>query len=205
MFHIATPSGSWYFSGMPGERADEDVYEVKDDMFPPIESNTSDDLWWHKHENLHRTNPHVEKFRVVPREDTLHHFLAAFSKSASNMHALKHASLWAPLGGLVWRIAYSAPAQLTTLYGPPGIDQSPARQLWRRVGAWRPDASLHKFFQEIGAARHGGKMLEYWNVEEYGDVLLDLDLFEDSLAAFPRYDGVYPRMSLMKDWYLRRT
>jgi hypothetical protein len=48
-------------------------------------------------------------------------------------------------------------------------------------------------------------MLEYWNVEEYGDVLLDPDLFEDSLAAFLRYDGVYHKMSLMKDWYLRRT
>jgi hypothetical protein len=80
MFHIATPPGSWYFSGMPEETAD--------DMFPPIESNTSDDLWWHKRENLHRTNLHDEKFRVVPREDTLYPFLAAFSKSASNMHAL---------------------------------------------------------------------------------------------------------------------
>jgi hypothetical protein len=44
MFHIATPPGSWYFSGMPEETADEDGYKVTDDMFPPIESNTSDDL-----------------------------------------------------------------------------------------------------------------------------------------------------------------
>jgi hypothetical protein len=58
---------------------------------------------------------------------------------------------------------------------------------------------LHKLFQEIGTARHGGELLEYWNVEEHGDVLLDPDLFEYSLAAFLRYDGVYPRMSLMKD------
>jgi hypothetical protein len=48
-------------------------------------------------------------------------------------------------------------------------------------------------------------MPEYWKVEEHGDVLLDPDLFEDSLTAFPRYDRVYHKMSLMKDWYLRRT
>lgn len=178
---------------------------MTDDMYPPLEDGSARDLLWHNEETLYRTNDHVPKFRVVTIEETMQPFLGAFAKAASNMQALKAASLWAPLDGLAWGVAYAKPGELTTLYGPPGENKSPVRQLWWRVGPWRPNTSLHKLFKDIGHKEHGEDLVEHWNVEPYGDALLDQEAFQESLAAFPRYSEVYPKLSLMKDWYLRRT
>ncbi|KAF2704883.1 hypothetical protein K504DRAFT_461134 [Pleomassaria siparia CBS 279.74] len=205
-FHTTTPSGSWYFRGLPGaaEVEDEDGYEVTDDMYPPLESNTSHDLRWHRHDSLNHQPHYVEQFQIIPREETLHPFLAAFAKSASNMHALKSASLSALLDDLddeVWGVAYSQPGEFATLWGPQRNERSSARELWWSVGAWRPDASLHELFQGIGAAKHGGDMTEYWNFRYYGgDMLLGPEVFKLSLAALPRSDRVYSRMSCVKDY-----
>jgi hypothetical protein len=202
MFSPTTPSGSWYFRGASGEGENDVGYEVTDNMYPPLETGNAQDMPWHNADAHHSSNDYVSKFRSVPNDETIRPFLAAFAEAASTrMHALKAASLWTnTLEGLAWGIAYAIPGQLATLYERPGQDNLPDRQLWWKVGSWRPDSFLHKLFQDIGRAEHGEELIEHW-----GDALLGREDFEESLAAFPRYSGTYPRLSLMKDWYLRRT
>jgi hypothetical protein len=128
-----------------------------------------------------------EAFRHIPNEHIMHPFLEAFAKAAQTMQSLKAFSLWSPLArGLAWGIAYARPVEPATVYSP-GHDFRDYRQIWWKVGDWRPDGELHQLFQNIGRSQYGETLLEYWNVgEEPGENhLTDQETFEESLAALP--------------------
>jgi hypothetical protein len=71
-----------------------------------------------------------------------------------------------------WRTAYPAASRLQFL--------SPT--LWK-VHRWRPSASLHEQFQNIGRAGYGEELLEHWNGDEDG--WTDQEIFTESLPALP--------------------
>jgi len=193
MFHPMAPSGSWYFHGIDGEGQYDIGYQVTANMYPPLNSSDPRDANWHFEEFLNSANA-PRCFRDVPNEEIMHPFLEAFAKAASNMHALRAFSLWSPLAWAhAWGIAYARPGEqptIGTLYPPPAHCSS-SRQLCWQVGRWRPSASLHEQFRNIGRAGYGEDLLEQW--EDEGG-WTDQETFTESLAAFLSL-GEYPGWS----------
>lgn len=98
---------------------------------------------------------------------------------------MKALTLWPPLAcGLAWGIAHARPGEHATVFSP-GSDFCDSRQLWWKVGSWRPDDELHRLFQDIGHIQHDGEMLEYWNEGDEGSFLPGQETFVESLAALP--------------------
>jgi hypothetical protein len=101
MFHMSTPSGSWYFKEPPGTRSPPNRPERHaTGDYPPLADTEKDVEFGNQvHEMGLRWDdmerPHA--FRVQPNEDTLVPFLAAFAKAAANMPALKTFAIWSPL------------------------------------------------------------------------------------------------------------
>jgi hypothetical protein len=194
MFHPMAPLGSWYFHGIDGEGQYDVGYQVTENMYPPLNSSDRRDANWHFQESYGSTIA-PRCFRNVPNEEMMHPFLEAFAKAAGNMHALRAFSLWSPLAwGNAWGIAYARPGEQPTLYSPSAACSS-SRQLWWKVGRWRPRASLHELFQDIGRAGYGEELLEHWNDDDGG--WTDRETFTESLAAFPSL-GEYPAWSSVK-------
>lgn len=223
MFHIRSPSGSWYFQGPAGEgRREKGDYIQEDLAYPPLVDGDSDEEWHHASaEHPRRSLP---TFRVVPINDIMEPFLGSFARAAANMPRLKEALLWAPLefhpddgegeetddededveddetgaedddehgderteiinptaialypdDALAWGIAYVAPGGLAFDVGQ---DNSPYRQLWWRVGQWRPSKELHELFQEIGEAQDSSALKVSWTDSQYGDGLVAREWF----------------------------
>ncbi|KAG9233483.1 hypothetical protein BJ875DRAFT_43995 [Amylocarpus encephaloides] len=76
---------------------------------------------------------------------------------------------------LSWGVVYVAPNEYTfssLRRDGPGESYLDSRQLWWKVGKWRPDAELHNLFQQIGKNR-GEKLIEYWEDNCYGSGLVD--------------------------------
>ncbi|KAF9694881.1 hypothetical protein EKO04_006886 [Ascochyta lentis] len=191
MFHPMTPSGSWYFCGANGKGASDVGYQVTDAMYPPLESNNPQDANWHFEETLDAVKAPVY-FRGVPNEGTLNPFLEAFAKAASTMHALRVFTLWSPLAnGLGWGISYARPGERATFYSPDD-DFSLSRQLWWRVGNWRPESELHKLFQGIGRLKYDKEVVEHWNEESGGSALSNQEVFTESKAALTVSGSTYP-------------
>ena len=193
MFHISTPSGSWYFCGLPGVGPTEG-FDVTDDVYPPlatIDRDSNDDLevadldW--DHEYYH------SQFRVEPNEEMLVPFLKAFAKAAALMPSLKEFALWLPFKfnpldldaykdfdaeqvstfvdlDLAWGIAYTKPYEKAFMTFP-GKDFFRNRQIWWKVAKWRPDLELHSLFQKIGLGKHGKNLIEYWGANDSGEGL----------------------------------
>jgi hypothetical protein len=96
-FHMVSPSGSWYFKGLPGIGATAG-YEVTDAHYPPLEPTDDDE----KADN-ERPDSGVDlevvtvRYRIDPNEDTIVPFLAAFARAATLMPKLKQAMIWSPL------------------------------------------------------------------------------------------------------------
>ncbi|KAF3041659.1 hypothetical protein E8E12_001666 [Didymella heteroderae] len=223
MFHIRSPSGSWYFQGPPGElKRDKGDYFQEHPTYPPLDDGDSDEEWHYASAEHPRRN--LPTFRVVPINDMMEPFLESFAKAAANMPRLKDALLWAPLefhpddgegeesddededvendeteaedndervdeltetidpiaialypdDALAWGIAYVAPGGLAFDMGQ---DNSPSRQLWWRVGQWRPSKELHELFQKIGEAQASNALKEFWTDSQYGDGLVAREWF----------------------------
>jgi hypothetical protein len=137
---------------------------------------------------------------VDPNEETLVPFLTAFANAAALMPSLKEVALWSPLtfnvpqdldayedfdtsqvsnfvdAELAWGVAYTAPGveAFTTVAGE---DFSKDRQIWWKVGKWRPDPEQHRLFQQIGRGKHGEALTEYWDDDYSGDGLGIRDWF----------------------------
>ena len=203
MFHMVTPTGTWYFQGLPGVGASEG-YEITEQSYPPLETTEMDessDFYIIDYYNWveHRV---IAQYRVMPNDETLVPFLTAFAKSAALMPLLKEVALWCPLefrtenthlsndyenfdisqvskyqGELAWGVGYTKPGTLA-FTSKPGEDFAPLRQLWWKVGKWRPDPGLHNLFQKIGRSEHGEDLAEYWADEWWGDGLVGRDEFE---------------------------
>jgi hypothetical protein len=136
---------------------------------------------------------HQFLFRISPNEDTLGPFLTSFAKATAHMPELKHAVLWSPIGWnadsdddlgpvfdyydppeefysgshlFAWGFVYAAPSCPLSYESNPGEMYCEARQLWWKVGQWRPDEELHSALQKIGAHKHGENLKEYWEDDE---------------------------------------
>jgi hypothetical protein len=208
LFHISSPSGAWYFQGPKGEGYITEGYEITDAMYPPLESTAEDrnldmDV---DEEGLHRYDGVSASFRVKPMDETLVPFLLSFAKAASSMHKLKEAAIWTAIswspydayegyeeedfnaaeeigkrtdGQLAWGIVYAKPGGCP-LDTKPGEHSSNARQIWWKVGKWRPNLYLHEQFQQIGVDQDE-RLIEYWNDDEYGQGLVESRVFGNSL------------------------
>jgi hypothetical protein len=95
-----------------------------------------------------------------------------------------------PDESLAWGITYVAPGGLAF---DGGENDSSARQLWWRVGQWRPSKELHQLFQMIGKAQHGHQLMEYWSDSEYGNGLVAQEwfsresVFTSNCEPYPQY------------------
>jgi hypothetical protein len=102
-----------------------------------------------------------------------------------------------PHTALAWGIAYVAP------YGVPfdnGEANCPSRQIWWRVGQWRPNAELHKAIQVIGRSQNEEPPLEHWIDSVYGDGLVERDWFSRE-SVFPHVDEPYPAYCWLEQDY----
>lgn len=213
MFHIAAPSGSWYFQGLH-DVGSVKGFDVTDDMYPPLtttDEDTNDCL------EAMNTDWDLEKqpfqFRIKPDEELLVPFLTAFARALAHMPSLKDAALWSPLGfssepleepdectdsecdqidifsdagygtSLAWGVAYRAPGE-KAFDTRIGEDFCASRQLWWGVAKWRPDPDLHELFQQVGKDRHYGEMKEYWDSAGAEAALFDRDDF-DNFPSMP--------------------
>ncbi|KAJ8115789.1 hypothetical protein OPT61_g2644 [Boeremia exigua] len=219
MFHIAAPSGSWYFQGPPEAKVFEKYSSPQHEPeYPPLQDSEEDG--WHDRDSHPEQN--VPTFRVIPVDQTILPFLASFARAAANMPKLIEAMLWAPLSlqtdvetghdsddsgdepenesgadnnqidrsafalypddSLAWGIAYIAPGQLAF---DGGESDSSGRQLWWRVGHWRPGQELRELFRRIGQAQWGPQVIEHWTDSRYGDGLVAREWFsEESVFTF---------------------
>ncbi|KAF1962874.1 hypothetical protein CC80DRAFT_521817 [Byssothecium circinans] len=204
MFHMSTPSGSWYFRGTHGDGVMEG-YDIPDDAYPPLETierDYDDDSevvdWQCSWDRLYEAS----QFRVEPINEMIVPFLTAFAKSAALMSSLREFALWCPLQfsplhegdyenydyhsvsgfteyGLAWGIAYTKPGE-EAFMNAPGTDFSSNRQIWWMVSKWRPQHKLHSLFQRIGLDKHGEGLDEHWGADEATDgLLIHRDWFQD--------------------------
>jgi hypothetical protein len=201
MFHMVSPNGTWYFKGLPGIGANEG-YAVTERSYPPLAMTAEDetvdvDLMEYQWD----ANMLCAQYRVDPNDEVIVPFLMAFARAAAAMPSLQVAQLWAALTfnprsicayedfdprqvckegayNLAWGLAYSRPGtEAVMLY--PGESFCAARQLWWKVGRWRPELDLHRLFQRIGQNEHGDGLVEYWDDADCGDLLVERDVFEE--------------------------
>lgn len=99
MFHVATPSGSWYFDGPRGEGHVSGGREIQEHDYPPYQVTEDDDDQHAEYEErpLAFESKLDFQFRVSPNNERLEPFLESFAKAASNMPKLRRAVLWSPL------------------------------------------------------------------------------------------------------------
>jgi hypothetical protein len=99
MFHMVSPSGTWYFQGFHGEGGNMSGFEVTDASYPSFEATEEDN----EMVDYVDTNGHVEtdsissRFRIVPNDNILRPFLEGFARATSQMRMLKEAALYCPL------------------------------------------------------------------------------------------------------------
>jgi hypothetical protein len=144
-------------------------------------------------------------FRISPNENVMVPFLTSFAKAAIHMPKLRRYVLWSPLKWdvdgndsadpafdyyeppgasynyrdcLAWGLAYYAPNEGRPFDINRGENNSKSRQLWWKVGEWRPSKELHDSFQRIGRREHGEDMKEYCDDEEFGQGLVHRGYFD---------------------------
>jgi hypothetical protein len=196
-FHMTTPSGTWYFQGLPGVRLGAtEGFHITEKSYPPLETTQEDEETCSEMADYNWDDNYFgAQYRVDPNNEVLVPFLTAFAKAASLMPSLKETVLWSPLKisaeslseyddfdfsevtedkatELAWGIAYAKPS-VKTYMEYPNKDLIPERQIWWKVGNWRPDPLLHSLFQRIGQKEHGEGLAEY-----FGPHLVHRDEFE---------------------------
>ena len=99
MFHIASPSGTWYFQSPCKKWGQSTGYFPQGHpLYPPLGDYESDEDWHYATaDTISESFRPSPKFRVTPNEETLAPFLESFANAAANMPKLKEAILWAPL------------------------------------------------------------------------------------------------------------
>ena len=102
IFHMSTPSGSWYFdepTGLSLGSAKVGYRVAEADMYPPLVFSEKDDLlWWETCEmDLLEAQCNDFQYRVVPNNATLVPLLTGFAKATGHMPRLRTFALWSPL------------------------------------------------------------------------------------------------------------
>ncbi|KAF2686377.1 hypothetical protein K458DRAFT_476867 [Lentithecium fluviatile CBS 122367] len=191
MFHMVSPSAAWYFEGPRGEGREMIGYEVNESSYPPLDTTESDKDWDTEVDEHGRTFEHYScsHFRISPNDNMLGPFLASFAKAAANMPDLRLAILWSPLkwdvdngdsdeeepfdyfeppeefypGDLAWGLKYNARIGKAVFIRRPEGGSREARQIWWKVGNWRPSPEIHDLFREIGREKYGEALKEHWD------------------------------------------
>jgi hypothetical protein len=211
-FHMTTPSGAWYFKGLQNDGGIGGYELQSDDSYPPFEQTAQDEEADENVDYVDYQETAKAQFRVMPDDDTLGPFLAAFAESTKYMPSLKEAALWCPLkfsigdmGGfykdydaselkqddvenIAWGIAYTAPGE-KAFSEHPGTSNAAARQLWWKVGKCRPSPHVCDLVRQVGRQQHDEELIEYWGDEYYGDGLVDRNVFElFEWRVFPEFN-----------------
>ncbi|KAJ4301307.1 hypothetical protein N0V90_003398 [Kalmusia sp. IMI 367209] len=162
LFHIAAPSGEWYFQSPLGEgKHDAGLHLAEYAAYLSFDEE-HDEEWCYQERDSY---PYARcTFRVVPIDEHLAPFLDAFARAATNMPRLVEAWLWAPLSfnpedmseeqdseimemyeGLNsgWGIVYNAPGAPDTT----GNGVTTTRRIRWRVGPWSPSSELRQSFR----------------------------------------------------------
>jgi hypothetical protein len=96
MFHMTTPRGGWYFEGLKGNGRASEGFLVDRSSYPPLGPDERDGVVddSEESERMGRQWERVQalQFRVIPNNEVLTPFLAAFAKAAANMPSLKMAA-----------------------------------------------------------------------------------------------------------------
>jgi hypothetical protein len=201
-FHVVAPSGSWYFQGPRGEGGTMRGHGIDESSYP---SDNEDLDCINRYVQYDRGLGY--SFRVSPNDEILNPFLVSFAKAAANMPQLRQAVLWSHVrweldgddtygpeafdyfeapwlddlsetnGDLAWGLAYNRPRLEHSFATNPGERNCEARQIWWKVGNWRPDPDLHKLLQRIGQRQHSEALKEYWGDDESGKNLASLYCF----------------------------
>ncbi|KAJ8111747.1 hypothetical protein OPT61_g5726 [Boeremia exigua] len=184
MFHMVSPSGTWYFKG-PRDIGAKEGFEINKTSYPPLCTTEEDyiadgEFDWEFDWDEHRI---FAQYRVEPNDKILVPFLAAFAKAAALMPSLKEAALWSPLfflpddigeyddfdctevahdtrGELAWGLSYVRPGT-RAFTDVVGEDFADFRQMWWYVGRWRPDPELLDLFRQIGR-QHSEQLAMHW-------------------------------------------
>lgn len=204
MFYMVSPSGSWYFEGPRGEGRGLTGYEIDNSSYPPLEATEEDidgDFEFMEGTRSFQTI-YQFWFRISPNDNVIGPFLKSFAKAAANMPDLRQAVLWSPLkwdvegeddgkafeyfqppeeffpNDLAWGLAYYIPGENSAFHTSPGEYRCNARQIWWKVGEWRPNPEIHGLFQQIGRQKYGEALKEYWNDDEFGQGLVVRSYFD---------------------------
>ncbi|KAF1948138.1 hypothetical protein CC80DRAFT_541153 [Byssothecium circinans] len=220
LFHMTSPTGSWYFQGPQGEGRTTPSSTITTSAYPPFVRNEEFCEYDVEDHGLRWCNFTTTQFRVVSIDENIVPFMTAFAKAATNMQNLKEAALWCPLAfqavdidrayedaelnpdsmpdiamrldiELAWGLAYAAPGQ-RALHVSPGIQKASYRPFWWHFGLWRSSGKLHGLLKCIGGK---GEVVEYWEHDEYGRGLVSREAFEQS-EMFGGKDG---RSGVVKD------
>jgi hypothetical protein len=102
VFHMFTPSGSWYFdepTGLSLGSAKVGYRVAEADMYPPLVFSEKDDLLWDEtcETDLVEAQNNDFQYRVVPNNATLVPLLTGFAKATGHMPRLRTFALWSPL------------------------------------------------------------------------------------------------------------
>lgn len=202
MFCNAHPSGSWYFGGLsngtkgyevtsqhypPLEQTDRDRANDEDEETQYVMWGSGDAF-------------SMRFTRVFPQECLLP-FLEAFTRAAARMPVLRQYALWTPVTldvfqlkeefpgldpkrfsrnategscpELAWGIAYKNPKAYHVLDTWTAAYDTSIRNIWWKVGSWRPESSLHQLFQSIGQEQHGSRVDEHWGAMDDHEESLD--------------------------------
>lgn len=223
LFHICSPGGDWYFESPLGEidddgdddeDDDEDDEEDEEDQiaeepaYPPFEDDAVEKEEWCFRGRVDTPEPEC-MFRVVPNNEHLVPFLAAFARAAVEMPKLLQAWLWAPVNINIeaenrreeyhedtmnqydekwagWGLTYDAPGSIGSQRG-----SLTSRRIRWRVGSWRPSVELHQSFQKIGENRHGSSLLETWHDHDDTGILPSRGWFEGGKYVSPSLQNMY--------------
>jgi hypothetical protein len=185
MFHVSSPSGSWYCDGLGMKRA---PWKASMLLMPTTHPSPQQQMIGdgQKPDYIRWEGNVQATCRVVSNDDTLVPLLSSFASAArACMPMLKDAILYSPRTrtaqdispsnedyhregfegypdfnhyDMAWGILYLAPGVKNGL--DPPIGGVASRQLFWMVDDWRPDPELHHLFQHIGREQHGDGIVE---------------------------------------------
>jgi hypothetical protein len=175
--------------------------------WPSLQDNDEDSEWYF--ESMDGTPNRQPTFRVIPIEDNLGPFLAAFARATTKMPKLLEAWLWTPLschpnnmaeaedartatpypkGEFGWGLMYSAPGAPVAS----GVGCTATRELKWRVGPWRPTSELLDLFSKIGQEQYGCQLDETWHDEAREGGWVYRDWFASGTICSEAVSSRYP-------------
>lgn len=176
MFHMASPSGAYYFRGPRGEGAELTGHKLSSSSYPPLEMTDEDEAM---HMAFEERSPYSDGqdmffFRVAPDSKTLLPFLTCFKKAVLQMPKLVQAVLWCPLQ---WDVGGSDdynPEEWFYYELPPELTRFPDYLAWGvKYCRSRPDEPF-----ETEDGRDLDTVLKEWDREERGNEVFLREGFE---------------------------